>query len=111
MPRTKPPTVNGAQAEVLTLREAAAYLRITEADVLRMIHDQGLPGRQVGMEWRFLKNAVQDWLRTGTPPRLSSKEALLALAGKFRDDPDLVEVVEEAYRRRGRPRTEAECGR
>ncbi len=100
---TAKPAANGLQADVLTLREAATYLRVAEQDVLRMVHDQGLPGRQVGTDWRFLKTAIQDWLRTGTPPRLSSKEALLALAGKFKDDPDLEEIVREAYRRRGRP--------
>ncbi len=28
------------------------------------------------------------------------------MAGKYRDDPDLEQIVEEAYRRRGRPITE-----
>src|SRR5437016_1716786 len=62
MPRAKPkteaalkqPPANGIEAEILTLPEAAAYLRVGEQDVLRMVHDQGLPGRQVGTEWRFL---------------------------------------------------------
>src|SRR5277367_5054010 len=48
--------------EVLTLVEAAAYLRLTEADVLRMVDEQGLSARQLGKEWRFLKSAIQDWL-------------------------------------------------
>jgi excisionase family DNA binding protein len=67
MPRTKkkpvpqsatsqPPTTNGPASEVFTLAEAAAYLRIAEAEVLRMIHEQALPARQVGTEWRFFKN-------------------------------------------------------
>jgi hypothetical protein len=30
----------------------------------------------------------------------------LELAGKYKDDPDLEQIVEEAYRRRGRPITE-----
>jgi len=28
------------------------------------------------------------------------------LAGKYKDDPDLEQIVEDAYRRRGRPITE-----
>ena len=48
---------------VLTLAEAAAYLRVSEMDVLRMVRDQILPGRQVASDWRFLKAAVQNWLR------------------------------------------------
>jgi excisionase family DNA binding protein len=103
---SKPTAVNGPLAEVLTLAEAAAYLRVAESEILRLVHDQGLPGRQVGTDWRFLKFALQDWLRGETPPRSSSKQALLVLAGKFKDDPDLENIVEEAYRRRGRPMTE-----
>ena len=118
MPRTKqqpeaaplpPPAANsGAVAgEVLTLPEAAAYLRLSEADVLRCVHEQGLPARQLGTEWRFCKAAIQDWLSTGAPSALqANKEAWLALAGVWKDDPDLEKIVEEAYRRRGRPITE-----
>jgi excisionase family DNA binding protein len=97
--------VNGARSEVLTLGEAAAYLRLSEDEVLGTIRDQGLPGRMVGREWRFLKTALQDWLRTG--PMGSTKDAWLAMAGAFEGDPDLESIVEEAYRRRGRPITES----
>jgi excisionase family DNA binding protein len=90
--------------EVLTLAETATYLRVSEADVLRMIQDQGLVGRQIGSDWRFLKSALQDWLRTPMPK--SSKEALLGMVGKFKDDPFLEEITRETYRQRGRPMTE-----
>ncbi len=110
MPRTKPksspttPEANGPAAEVLTLAEAAAYLRLSEAEVVRLIQTDGLPGRAAGNEWRFLKSAVQEWL--SKPPPRYSKEAQFAAAGAFRDDPDLLAIVEDAYRRRGRPITE-----
>lgn len=87
-------------SEVLTLREAAAYLRVAEEDVLRLAQVQDLPGRQIRNEWRFLKAGLQDWLRT--PRRPSGKEALLALAGAWEDDPDIDDIVQEAQRRRGR---------
>ncbi len=96
---------NGPLAEVLTLAEAAAYLRLPETEVTSAVHVQGLPGRQVGGQWRFLKAAIQQWLSTATPPQ-SGRVALLAAAGAFRDDPDLLALCEEAYRRRGRPITE-----
>jgi excisionase family DNA binding protein len=93
-----------ASPEVLTLAEAAAYLRVSEANVLQIIHEQHLPGRRIGQEWRFLKPAIQDWLRT--PPATARKEAFLAMAGKFEEDPFLEDIVREAYRNRGRPITE-----
>jgi excisionase family DNA binding protein len=91
--------------EVLTLAEAAAYLRLPEAEVLQQVREQGLPARQFGREWRFLKAAIQDWLRTGPPPK-PSKEAQLAAIGSWKDDPYLGEMLEEIYRKRGRPMTE-----
>ena len=100
-PKTKP---IGSE-EVLTLAEAAAYLRLSETDVLRLVDQQGLSARQLGAEWRFLKAAIQDWLRTGPPPR-GSKEAQLAVAGAWKDDPLLEEELREIYRQRGRPMTE-----
>lgn len=116
MPRTKPkPTpqpvqqpgdVNGTPGEVLTLAEVAAYLRLPECEIGRLVHSQGLPGRLVGGEWRFLKTAIQQWLGTGGPTAESRKAGQLSIAGKYKDDPDLEQIVEEAYRRRGRPITE-----
>ncbi len=90
-------------ADVLTLREAAAYLRVAEAEVLRLANLLDLPGRQIGQEWRFLKTALQDWLRT--PARQSGKAAFLALAGAWKDDPDIEGILRAALQQRGRPRT------
>ena len=68
MPQTKPQSqpatsplaaTNGPLGEVLALAEAAGYLRLPEQDVVRMIHEQDLPARQVGTEWRFFKGAIQ----------------------------------------------------
>ena len=60
MPRTKKPlqtaaptisspTTNGSaiQADVLTLVEAATYLRVAEAEVLRLVEEQAVPARQL----------------------------------------------------------------
>ncbi len=92
--------------EVLTLAEAAAYLRLPEAEVVRLVREQGLPGRPAGADWRFLKAAIQDWLKAPPGPR-GSKEAQMAIAGAWKDDPDLDALVQEIYRRRGRPVAEA----
>jgi hypothetical protein len=93
-------SVNGAAGEVLTLAEAATYLRLPEAEVVGLVHSQGLPGRSIAGEWRFLKAAIQHW-RTSAP--LASdvrRAAILELSGKYKDDPDLEQIVEDAYRRR-----------
>jgi excisionase family DNA binding protein len=87
--------------DVLTLAEAAAYLRLPESEVANLVHTQGLPGRAVGAEWRFLKTALQDWLRT--PSIKGSKEAMLSIAGSWKDDPFRDDMRKEINRIRGRP--------
>jgi excisionase family DNA binding protein len=112
MPRTKKQAepaspsaeVNGpALGEVLTLSEAAAYLRLPEAEVVRLVNTQDLPGRLAGMEWRFLKSAIQAWLSTPSPKR--PEQGIWAAAGALKDDPYLEELLEEIDRMRGRPTT------
>ena len=93
-------TMNGRPGEVLTLAEAATYLRLSEQDVVRLVQSQGLPGRFIGSEWRFLKTALQQWLSTAAPTTDARKQAQLALAGKYKDDPTLLDICAEAYRLR-----------
>src|SRR5438876_1012714 len=111
MPRTKPkpesnarPAGNGIASEVLTLSEAAAYLRLPEQEVLRMVREHNLPARQAGTDWRFFKTAVQQWL--SEPLSKGKKEGLWAAAGSWKDDPYLDDLLKEIYRKRGRPMIE-----
>lgn len=88
--------------DVLTLAETAEYLRATENEILRLVREQGLPGRKLAKDWRFLKSALQDWLRA--PP--SNKEGILLQIGAFEDDPDLADMLENIHIQRGRASSE-----
>jgi len=92
-------------SDVLTLAEAAAYLRVPEAELLRMAQGQSLPARQVGNDWRFLKAALQDWLRS-PQTSVSKKEFWDAQIGALQNDPDVEEMLKEIYKQRGRPEVE-----
>ena len=87
--------------EVLTLAEAAAYLRVPEEEITKIAGSQGLPARRIGDQWRFSRSAIQDWLRWP-----SMKESLLQSAGIWKGDPSVDEMLGEIYRQRGRPMTE-----
>src|SRR5437867_371398 len=106
-PAKKPATRNAVKngvpdaIDVLTLAEAAAYLRVAEDDVVDSVHAHGLPGRQIGGQWRFLKASLQSWLNS--PPQKFNKEAFLALSGIWKDDPYIDEMLKEIYKQRGRP--------
>jgi hypothetical protein len=69
-----------------------------------VIGPAGLPGRCIGTKWRFLKSSLEEWL--GKPRARSGKEALLSLAGAWKDDPDLDGLLAQIYEQRGRPMTE-----
>jgi len=86
---------------VLTLTETAAYLRVSEPEILRLVGEQGLPGRRVAEDWRFLKAAVERWL--ASPTVADQAEFWRTHFGALRDDPYLEDIVREAYRKRGRP--------
>jgi excisionase family DNA binding protein len=103
-PKPSPAPASVPPAEVLTLAETAAYLRLPEEEIVRLVSEQGLPGRAAGAEWRFLKTALQDWLRAS--PLVGSKAAQLAVVGAWKDDPTIDEFLKEVYRQRGRPMTE-----
>ncbi len=49
--------------DILTLPEAAAYLRVQEKAVVEMATAGDIPGRQIGGEWRFSRRALEDWVR------------------------------------------------
>ena len=47
---------------VLTLSEAAEFLRVSEKTLGQMARRGGAPGQRVGREWRFLRSALESWL-------------------------------------------------
>ena len=97
--RAKTPAITPpVEQEVLTTDEVAVYLRVTREEVVRLVMEAGLPGRKTSDDWRFLKSAIQSWLVQ--PKDSMGKAALLALAGKFANDPFLNDITEGAYRQR-----------
>lgn len=94
--RKKRAQTSSRPPEVLTLAEAARFLKLPAKQVERLALDQGLPGRKIGRQWRFLRTAVEKWL---TPNGTAS---VLSQFGAFKDDPtyDEFRKILEANRRR-----------
>ena len=93
------PVLNGPTDEVLTLHEAATYLKLPEEEVLRLVREQDLPARQVGTDWRFLKRAIQEWL--SMPPSQAKQEGIWAFAGAWKGDPHAEELLKKIWHDRG----------
>lgn len=87
--------------DVLTLDEVANYLRISQETVERQALRGLIPGRKIEDTWRFLKTAIDDWLRSH-----DSRDILLQQAGALADDDRLVELRTNVYATRGRPETD-----
>ena len=90
-----------AKHDVLTLEEAAEYLRLPSDIVERQAATGHLPGRRIEDTWRFLKVAIDDWLRSQ-----DSRTLLLQQAGALAEDETLPALRAAIYAQRGRPETD-----
>lgn len=88
--------------DVLTLDEVADYLRLPRETVERQATKGQLPARRIEDTWRFLKSAVDDWLRSQ-----DNRLILLQQAGALADDDSLSTLRAAIYEQRGRLETEA----
>lgn len=52
-------------SDVLTIKEASAYLRVTEPVLYRMARAGEVPAKKVGTKWRFSRKALDAWLAGG----------------------------------------------
>jgi excisionase family DNA binding protein len=51
-----------APPEVLTVPQLAEWLQVDESAIAELAESGELPGRQLGGEWRFAREAVLAWL-------------------------------------------------
>jgi excisionase family DNA binding protein len=86
---------------VLTLAEAAEYLRLSPERILRQVEQGTLPGRQIDGDWRFLKASIDEWLKGS-----DRRSTLLSQAGALADDESLPALREAIYSARQRPEVE-----
>lgn len=92
-----------SDADVMTLAEAAAFLRVAPVEFEKSAVAGEVPGKLIGGEWRFLLSSLREWLgKPATPKKLSSKAAMLSIAGAWKDDETAEAMVEEIYRERKR---------
>jgi excisionase family DNA binding protein len=58
------PTGGGPAPEVMSPAEAAAYLKVSEADVMVMIEGGQIKAKQIGTQYRISKKALDDFLHS-----------------------------------------------
>ncbi len=52
--------------DVLTLKEVAEYLKVTERTIYRMVADRKIPAFKVGGSWRFRLVEIDSWIKDQT---------------------------------------------
>ncbi len=57
--------------DILTIREVADYLKVTERTLYRLVQEGKLPAFKVGNSWRFRREDLERWISDqsrGTEP-------------------------------------------
>lgn len=48
--------------EILTIREVADYLKVTERTLYRLVQEDSIPAVKVGNSWRFRRQDLERWI-------------------------------------------------
>jgi excisionase family DNA binding protein len=51
--------------EVLNVEEAAELLGVSVKTFNKVLHSEGIPGRKIGREWKFSRQALIEWIGAG----------------------------------------------
>jgi len=86
---------------VLTMKEMASYLKIPEEKIENQVLQGKIPGRRIEDEWRFLRVAIDEWLRS-----YDTRTILISQSGALSDDEKLDELRMNIYSERKRSETE-----
>lgn len=77
--KTKQRNKEPKQPEFYTLKEVTAYLRLTEAQVLKLAKENKLPALEVEGKWLFPKAKIDQWIENSLPETIDEKNVPQAL--------------------------------
>ena len=64
-----------SNGDIMTLSEAAAFIRVSEKTLGEMARSRRIPSQKVGREWRFLRSALEEWFAGGLHSEESVRKA------------------------------------
>lgn len=59
-------TSSADEGEILTLRQVAEFLKVTDRTIYRLAAAKKIPAFKVGGTWRFSKAEITDWIQQQT---------------------------------------------
>jgi len=57
----------------LTLEQIAEYLQMSTSSIYKMAQKDKIPAYKVGRQWRFKKEAIDQWVEQGRLPKVRGK--------------------------------------
>ncbi|MEM4658305.1 MAG: helix-turn-helix domain-containing protein [Candidatus Methanosuratincola sp.] len=48
--------------EILTVKDVASYLKLSELSLYRLLRDRKIPAFKIGQQWRFRRSALDEWI-------------------------------------------------
>lgn len=69
--------------DVLTIDQLARYLQITRSTLYKLVQAGRVPGKKVGRQWRFQRDAIDKWL-ADSPLETTVTNARAAAGGRKR---------------------------
>lgn len=57
---------HGIISDIMTIRDVADYLRLSEATIYQMARAGRIPALRMGRTWRFKKENIDDWIENAT---------------------------------------------
>jgi excisionase family DNA binding protein len=65
---------NAGESGILTLREVASYLKVTERTIYRLAAAKKIPAFKVGGTWRFSRADIDTWIKQQSTVEQSDSE-------------------------------------
>ncbi len=59
------------ELEILTLEDAAAYLRLSKRSVYRLLKEGKIPAKKIMHKWRFEREQLKEWIRSSSTSVIS----------------------------------------
>jgi excisionase family DNA binding protein len=70
--------------DVLTIDQLARYLQITRSTLYKLVQAGRVPGKKVGRQWRFHRDAIDKWLADSPLGKDAARPRAEATAAKLR---------------------------
>ena len=69
----QPMSTGAIEGVILTIREVAAYLKVTERTIYRLAAAKQIPSFKIGGSWRFSRPYIDSWIKQqSTVPPLAT---------------------------------------